>query len=94
MKELHFDYIRGHFIDEQGVQYGGKRIGTAQGYWLIGCSTNDEARRRAIDDLVTQAEKKGADAYSNLQTHVFDSMQEYDATPYAATASAILYKNQ
>ena len=91
-KQVRFDEQLEHLVDEEGVKYGGRRFSLVSAF-SNRQSTKKYAEEKALFNAVTLAKNKGADAYEVLNTRIDDSNQEYDATPYTATVTALLYKN-
>ena len=93
MKKLKFSEELESLVDEEGYRYRGRRFCTVSER-SIGHHSIKGAEKEAISDLEILAEKRGADAYEIISLHVEDSRQEYDSTPFSATATAILYKRK
>lgn len=93
MKKVRFSEDIGSLVDAENKNYNGTRFCTISGQSLGGHYSQKGAEIEAESELIKRAEKCDADAYEIISSHLMDSRQEYDATPYTTTVTAILYKN-
>ena len=94
MKKLKFNEELEALVDEQGLQYEGKRFKTISAWCTSGYSTLRDAELEVHYKLGQLATSHGANAYELIYMQTFDTHQEYDSRPYTATAGAILYKSK
>ncbi len=93
-KRVQFNEKLEHLVDEEGVKYEGRRFGTVSAASELGGTFSyQRAEQEALYKLEELARTRGAEAYEISSIQLLDSRQEYDATPYTATATALLYKN-
>ncbi len=93
-QKIHFQKDLGKLVNEMGSPYFGKRFNTISTHSASRHPERQWAENDVLAQLVTLAEKEGADAYEITSSTVEDSRQEYDGTPYTATITAIVYKNK
>lgn len=91
VKEIKFDELLECLVTYEGKKYEGKRFKT-----ISATTTNHSDRESARSGIKFNIENlailANADAYEIISTHYIDSQQEYDRTPYTASAIALLYK--
>lgn len=100
MKQVEFSEELGHFIDEEGTKYKGKRVGTILTS-SVNHSTYQQAELDALCKLMEIAEKRNADAYEIVDLSRYDSrgpeyydFGKFNPTPYGARVTALLYKRK
>lgn len=90
---IKFDEERQQLLTPEGKPYTGRRFSSVRAS-SPACSTLDNAYHSALEKVIAEAQKRGADAFEVTGIHHDDTRQEYDSTPYTATATAILYKRE
>ena len=94
MRQIRFDEKIESLTYISGEKYIGRRFKTISVTTNQPCSNRDSATLEVRCQIEDQARKQNADAYELFSVNTFDSGQEYDTTPYTATATAILYKDR
>lgn len=94
MKKVKFDEKLERLVDEEGKKYEGRRFKTISAQSAFGHPTYLGAEHNAQFNLEPLAIEEGAEAYEVVSVQLHDSRQEYDPTPFTATATALLYQNR